>query len=88
MFAKFSFAFYGFLTVLIVNVSQILTGIYFIFLENVLDQTQKAFSTKFGRQWKSRKVGSNKVGKILAHFFQISCSNFRLKLCQNLELHK
>ena len=36
------------LTAPIVKNSHILAGIYFIFLKTVLDQTQKAFDTKFG----------------------------------------
>ena len=41
MSAKFSFAFYVLLTALIVKNCQILDGIYFIFLKNVLDQPQR-----------------------------------------------
>ena len=32
----------------VVRGSNILTGIYFIFQKNVLDQTKKYFNTKFG----------------------------------------
>ena len=38
------------LAALIIETSHILTEIYFIFLKNVLDQTCKAFNTKFGPQ--------------------------------------
>ena len=38
------------LTVLIVKNSQILTGIFFVLLKIVLDQTCKALNTKFGPQ--------------------------------------
>ena len=31
-----------------------MAGVYFIFLKNVLDQTQKSFDTEFGPQWKDR----------------------------------
>ena len=41
MSAKFSFAFYVLLTALIVKNCQILDGIYFIFLKNVLDQLER-----------------------------------------------
>ena len=62
--------FVSFLTALIVENSQILAKIFFIFLKNVLDQTWKAFNTKFGRQWKDRE-------KTI-----FICFNFRLGLCQ------
>ena len=35
------------LTALIIKNSHILVGIYFIFQKNILDQTWKAFNTKF-----------------------------------------
>ena len=41
------FRFYVLLTALIVINSHIMTGIYYIFLKNVLDQTWKGFDTKF-----------------------------------------
>ena len=38
----------------------LLAEIYFIFLENVIHQTSKAFNTKFGPQWKDRKTTSQR----------------------------
>ena len=38
----------------IIKNSHFLAGIYFLFLKNVLDQTQKSFGTEFGPQWKER----------------------------------
>ena len=46
--------FMSLLTALVVQNSHILAEIYFIFLKDVLNQTWKAFSTKFGPQWKDR----------------------------------
>ena len=43
------------LTALIVKNTYILPGLCSILLENVLDQTRKAFNTKFGSQWKDRE---------------------------------
>ena len=43
------------LTAPIFKSSCILTGIYFIFLKNVLDQTYKTLDTKFRAQWKDRQ---------------------------------
>ena len=40
------------LTALTVEDSRILAGIYFIFLERVIDQTWKAFNIKLGALWK------------------------------------
>ena len=44
--------------------------IYFIFLENVMHQTSKAFNTKFGPQWKDRK-SSSQVKQIFALFCKL-----------------
>ena len=42
------------LTTPIYKNSHILSGIYFIFLKNVVDQIQKSFDFEFGNQWKDR----------------------------------
>ena len=42
-------------TALVVKNNHILAGIYFIFLKNVLEQTWKAFNTKFGPPWNNRE---------------------------------
>ena len=72
---------------LIAKNSYILSWIYFIFLKNVVDQTWKAFNTKFGPQCKDRE-SSYQVRQTLALFLHISCSNFKLKLCQRPESYK
>ena len=64
---KIFFSFLSILTALIVKNSYILAGIYLILLKNALDQTQKAFNTKFGPQWKDWKR-SYPVTQISAHF--------------------
>ena len=51
----------------IVKNSHILSGIYFIFLKNVLHQAWKIFNTKFEPQWKDRK-SSYQVRQMLALF--------------------
>ena len=58
------------LTALIVKNSHILGRIYFIFLKNILNQTWKAFNTKFGPQWKDRK-SSYQVRQVLAVFCKL-----------------
>ena len=63
------------LTALTVEDSRILAGIYFIFLERVIDQTWKAFNIKLGALWKDQE-GSYWVRQILALFLIIICSNF------------
>ena len=68
--AKISFTFYVFINSLIVRNGHILTGIYFIFLKNVLDQTWKAFNTKFGPQWEDRE-SSYQIRQILALFCKL-----------------
>ena len=52
---KFFFGFMSLLIASIVENSRTLPGIYFIFLENILDQTWKSFNTIFGPQWKDPK---------------------------------
>ena len=52
------------LTALIVENSHILSRIYFIVLKQILDQTWKAFNTKFELQWKDRE-SSSQVRQIL-----------------------
>ena len=54
-------------TAFIVKNSHIFAGIYFIFLKNVLYQTLKSFSGKFGSHWKARK-SSYQVRNVLAPF--------------------
>ena len=49
-------------------------------LENVLNLTLRYFNTEFGPQRKDQK-STYQVRRILAFFLQLSCSNFRLKLC-------
>ena len=68
--AKISFTFYVFINSLIVRNGHTLTGIYFIFLKNVLDQTWKAFNTKFGPQWEDRE-SSYQIRQILALFCKL-----------------
>ena len=46
------------------------TEIYFIFLKNILDQTSKAFNTKYGSQWKHLN-NSYQVEQILALFCKL-----------------
>ena len=67
---NFPLIFMCLLTVPIVRNSHILAGIYFIFLSNVLDQTWKAFNTKFGPQWKGRE-SSYQVRQSLAFFWKL-----------------
>ena len=56
----------------------LLAEIYFIFLENVIHQTSKAFNTKFGPQWKDRKSRSQ-----VKEMFALSCKLVALILGQN-----
>ena len=51
-----------------------------MFLKSVLNQT---FNTKFVIQWKDRK-SSYQVREAFTVFFQVNCSNFRLKQCKGL----
>ena len=69
------------LTTNFVKNSDILAKIFCNFLESVLNQTWNAFNTKFVRQWIDRK-SSCQVMEAFALFFQLDCSNFRLKQCQ------
>ena len=48
----------------------LLAEIYFIFLENVIHQTSRAFNTKFGPQWKDRK-SSSEVKEMFALFCKL-----------------
>ena len=64
---NFLLLFMSFLTAFIGKNSHISAGIYFIFLKNVLYQTLKSFSTKFGPQSKARKR-SYHVRQILPPF--------------------
>ena len=59
----------SFLTALTVKNSHILAGVYFILLKksNLLDQTWKAFNTKFGLLWKDQE-SSYQVRRILTLF--------------------
>ena len=60
------------LTALIVKNGQSLAGIYFIFFKkNILDQTWKAFNTKFGPQWKNRE-SSYQVRQVLVLFCKLA----------------
>ena len=58
------------LTAPIVENSDFLAGIYFIFLKNVLDPTWKSFNTEFEPQWNGRKSGY-KVRQNLALFYNL-----------------
>ena len=58
------------LTASFVKKSHFLSGIYFIFLINVIYQTSKVFNTKFGSQGKDRK-NSYKVRQIFALFCKL-----------------
>ena len=80
MVCKIFFCFLCFLTALIVKNSQILTGIFFTFLKNAIDQVFKAFHTKFGPQWNNRKSSY----QVLALFYQLVA----LTLLNALELRK
>ena len=52
------------LTAKSVKTSDILTTVFFIFLENVLKQTWNSFNTKFQSQWKDQER-NNQVREIL-----------------------
>ena len=52
---NFLLLFMSLLAAPIVKNSNILAGIYFIFLKQSLDQTRKSCNAKFGPQWKDRK---------------------------------
>ena len=51
----------------IVKNSHILARIYFNFIKSTLDQTWKAFNTKYEPRWKDPK-SSYQVGQVLALF--------------------
>ena len=65
---NFNLLFMSLITAPIVKHSQILAGIYFILLKNV-GQAWKAFSTKFGPQWKDRNC-TYQVRHVLALFWK------------------
>ena len=59
------------LTALIVKSSHILAGIYFIFQNsNILDQTWKAFITKYRPHWKDEE-SSHQLSQILVLFCKL-----------------
>ena len=58
------------LTAPIVKNSDMLAGIYFIFLRNALDQTWNSFDTEFRPQWKDRE-SSYQVRQNLALFCKL-----------------
>ena len=76
--SKFFFGFMSLLIASIVENSRTLPGIYFIFLENILDQTWKSFNTIFGPQWKDPKSSFQKAR--FTTFLQVTYPKFRLKL--------
>ena len=53
----------------------------------ILYWTWNAFDTNFGPHWKDRENGYQ-TRQILALLLNISCSNFRLKMCQMSESYK
>ena len=55
------------------------------FSENILDQTSKAFNTKFGPQWKDKK-SSYQLKQILQLFLKITYSSFELKVLESPKL--
>ena len=63
----FLLLFMSFLPTKFVKNSHIWVKIYFIFLKNVLKQTQKSFNTKFQAQWKACS-SSYQLKQILAVF--------------------
>lgn len=65
-------------TVRVFKNSHILPKIYFIIPERFLGWTWKSFNTKFGPQWRNRKI-TYQVKQNVALFFL--SSNFWLKLC-------
>ena len=68
-------------TPLIVKNSRILAGIYFIFLKKRPRQNLKDFQYQV---WTSVKISGKQLPSKtnFTAFSQISCSNFRLKLCE------
>ena len=68
--------FMSLLRTLIVQNSDILAGIWFIFLKIVLRETWKAFNSKFGPQWKDQE-SSYQVRQISMPF----CKLVALMLC-------
>ena len=85
------FLFISLWTALVFEKCHIFTVIYTIFQKkkNILDETGKAFNIKFKPQWKvifsvRFKFGIKSLSSMInfSIFLQISCSKFRLKLCQ------
>ena len=74
------FFFLSLLTALIVKNSHILGGVYFIFLKISPRPNLKGFQYQRS-YWKDRER-SYQLKINFSTFFQISCSNFWLKLCQ------
>ena len=64
------FLFMSLLTALIVKNGHILSGIYFIFLKNVLDLTWNVFNTEFEPQWNVQESGYQ-VKQILVLFCKL-----------------
>ena len=73
------------LTALILKNSHIFGGTYFIFLKkNIRDKTWKAFSIKYGPQWKNQE-SSSQVRHMLVLFYNLVAfmllnSNFVIEL--------
>ena len=68
-------------------VCKILFGCNLLYLsnKNVLDQTWKAFNTKFGSQWKDWE-SNYQVRQILALFLKIKCYNFWTKIVKKNQI--
>ena len=84
---NFLLLFTSWLAASIVKNSPFLAEIYFIFLENVIHQTSKAFNTKFGPQWKDRK-SSYQVRQIFALFCKLVALILGLNCIQVLRVTK
>ena len=77
---NFNLLFISLSTASVFKNNHILSGIYYIFLKNVIDQTWKAFITIFWFQWKDRE-SSNQVIQILALFCKlVALKEFGAKL--------
>ena len=86
-FCKILFCFLFLLTALIVGSSHIFAGIYNIFLKKRPAPNLKSFRYQIQTSVKrSGKQLSSK--KNFTAFLHISCSNFRLKLCQKPQSYK
>ena len=85
--AKFLSIFMSLLTALILKYSHIFPGIYFIFLKKYYILNLKCFQYQISASVKrSEKYLSSKT--IFSSFLHVSCSNYRLKLCQRLSSYK